>query len=162
MKEKMAVSFSGGETSGNMCEWLLENKSDERDHPFILGATNLDVPNYKNGYLAILKRINQKGIKEINGHLLYKVSDATYRKTNQWLKEHGILEIIDKNLKGLKSKETAEFESTFDNIVTQFVETWEVASGLTTIGEAVADIMEFNIQQGSKFGMTIVQWMLSL
>ncbi len=137
---------------------LLENKSDERDHPFILGATNLDVPNYKNGYLAILKRINQKGIKEINGHLLYKVSDATYRKTNQWLKEHGILEIIDKNLKGLKSKETAEFESTLDNIVTQFVETWEVASGLTTIGEAVADIMEFNIQQGAKFGMTIVQW----
>ena len=137
---------------------LLENKSDERDHPFILGATNLDVPSYKNGYLAILKRINQKGIKEINGHLLYKVSDATYRKTNQWLKEHGILEIIDKNMKGLKSKETAEFESTLDNIVTQFVEIWEVASGLTTIGEAVADIMEFNIQQGAKFGMTIAQW----
>ena len=32
---------------------FLENRSDERDQPFILGATNLDVPSYKVGYLAI-------------------------------------------------------------------------------------------------------------
>ena len=137
---------------------LLENKSDERDHPFILGATNLDVPSYKNCYLAILKRINSKGVKEINGHLLYKISDATYRKTNQWLKDNGIFDIIDKSAKGLKSKETATFESAFNSIVDNFVEIWEAASGLTTIGEAVADIMEFNLEQGSKFDMTVAQW----
>src|SRR6201987_4550838 len=33
---------------------FLEGRGDERDHPFILGATNADLPTYKNGYLAIL------------------------------------------------------------------------------------------------------------
>ena len=32
---------------------LLENISDERDQPFVLGATNLNVPSYKNAYLAL-------------------------------------------------------------------------------------------------------------
>ena len=137
---------------------LLDNKNDERDHPFILGATNLDVPSYKHAYLAILKRINQKGVKEINGHNLYRVSDAAYRKANQWLKDKGIHNLIEQSIKGLKSKETATFERALDLIITNFVEIWEADSGLTTIGEAVADIMEFNLNQGAKFDITIDEW----
>src|ERR1700729_1151166 len=35
---------------------FLEGRGDERDHPFILGATNdVDLPTYKVGYLAILR-----------------------------------------------------------------------------------------------------------
>ena len=137
---------------------LLDNKNDERDHPFILGATNLDVPSYKSCYVAILKRISQKGVKDVSGHLLYRVSDIANTKTDLWLKDHGIFDFIDLNLKALKSKETPEFESGFDKIITQFVKVWELESGLTTIGEAVADIMEFSVQRGSKFSITIDQW----
>ncbi len=36
---------------------LLESRSDERDQPFILGATNIDLPSYKAGYLAILRKL---------------------------------------------------------------------------------------------------------
>src|SRR6266704_1697991 len=32
---------------------FLEGRGDERDHPFILGATNVELPTYKVGYLAI-------------------------------------------------------------------------------------------------------------
>ena len=32
---------------------FLEGRGDERDHPFILGVTNIDLPTYKVGYLAM-------------------------------------------------------------------------------------------------------------
>ena len=34
---------------------FLDNRTDERDQPFILGATNLELPSYRVGFLAILK-----------------------------------------------------------------------------------------------------------
>lgn len=137
---------------------LLDNKNDNRDHPFILGATVLSVPSYKSCYVAILRRINQQGVDGINGHLLYEFSDSTERKANEWLEENEIFALIDTNLKALKTGDTYEFESAFDKIVTQFVKIWELKSGLTTIGEAVADIMEFNLQQGSNFSITVDEW----
>src|SRR4051812_5169025 len=40
---------------------FLENRSDERDQPFILGATNTDLPSYKACYVAILKKLFDSG-----------------------------------------------------------------------------------------------------
>ncbi|NIT12702.1 MAG: isocitrate lyase, partial [Candidatus Dadabacteria bacterium] len=71
---------------------LLEGSGDERDHPFILGVTNTSVPGYKDAYLAILKRFYDKGIKDINGHLLYKISDDVYKAAYGWLKDVGVLD----------------------------------------------------------------------
>ena len=34
---------------------FLDDRSDERDQPFILGATNLELPSYRVGFLAILQ-----------------------------------------------------------------------------------------------------------
>src|SRR4029434_6588111 len=42
---------------------LQEGRGDERDHPFILGATETNLPSYKIGFLAVLKRFYDKGIK---------------------------------------------------------------------------------------------------
>ena len=39
MKKKLLVSFSGGETSGFMCQWLLKNKSQEYDMVFVFANT---------------------------------------------------------------------------------------------------------------------------
>ena len=36
---------------------LLDGRGDERDQPFILGATNLELPTYKVGFLAILQAL---------------------------------------------------------------------------------------------------------
>ena len=58
---------------------LLDGRSDERDQPFILGATNLDVPTLQ-GVLprdpAALPR--RRGIEELSGHQLY----ATARRAS--------------------------------------------------------------------------------
>ena len=56
----------------------LDGRGDERDHPFILGATNVDIASYKVAFAAILKRFHDQGITEINGHLLYRISDDAY------------------------------------------------------------------------------------
>ena len=42
---------------------FLEGRGDERDHPFILGATNVDLPTYKVGYLAILRKLRELGVE---------------------------------------------------------------------------------------------------
>ena len=136
---------------------LLDGDGDERDQPFILGATKLNIPSYKNAYLTILKRINDKGVKEINGHKLYKISDEIYAETDEWLEKSGIASVIDKNVEKMKG-DTQELETVFDSIVTKFVEIWEEESGLSTFGETIEKLMLFNIEQGIEFDMTVEQW----
>jgi isocitrate lyase len=46
-----------------------------------------------------------------------------------------------------------------DNVATKFVETWEVESGLKTFGEAVADLMDFQIEEGRQHDLTIDEWL---
>jgi isocitrate lyase len=74
---------------------LLENASDERDQPFVLGATNLKVPPYKVGYLATIRRLHNAGVTALNGHLLYAVPDAQYAAANAWMERTGVAAAID-------------------------------------------------------------------
>ncbi|MXW43719.1 MAG: isocitrate lyase family protein [Candidatus Dadabacteria bacterium] len=136
---------------------LLDGNGDERDQPFVLGATKLNIPSYKNAYLTILKRIHEKGVKEINGHKLYKISKEIYAETDKWLEQTGIASVIDENIEAMKG-DTQELETALDSVVTKFVEIWEEESGLSTFGETIETLMEFNMEQGIEFDMTIEQW----
>lgn len=136
---------------------LLDGNGDERDQPFVLGATKLNIPSYKNAYLTILKRIHEKGVKEINGHKLYKISKEIYAETDKWLEQTGIASFIDENIEAMKG-DTQELETALDSVVTKFVEIWEEESGLSTFGETIETLMEFNMEQGIEFDMTIEQW----
>jgi isocitrate lyase len=67
----------------------IDSLEDERDHPFVFGATNADIVPLKNVNLAVIKKFYDRGFKEINGHLLYRISDKAYRDAQEWLtKEH--------------------------------------------------------------------------
>src|SRR4030095_7142494 len=44
---------------------LLDGRGDERDQPFILGATNVNLPSYKAAYLALLKRFYDLELTEL-------------------------------------------------------------------------------------------------
>ena len=72
---------------------LLESCYDERDQPFILGATNIDLPTYKVAYLTILRKLQAAGIPEINGHRLYSISDEEYADAFAWLDRAGHLSL---------------------------------------------------------------------
>ncbi len=137
---------------------LLEGRGDERDHPFLLGVTNLNVPAYKDAYLSILKRFYDKGIKDINGHLLYKISNDVYKASYAWLKDVGVLEIVDSNIEAYKKGKKTSLDKTLDDVVNKFVETWEAESGIKTFRKAVADRMEFRAEEGTDFDMTVEQW----
>jgi isocitrate lyase len=46
---------------------LLDGRSDERDQPFVYGATHLDVPTYRAAFLALLRQMRRGGIEELSG-----------------------------------------------------------------------------------------------
>src|SRR5260221_14396700 len=93
---------------------LLEGRGDERDHGFILGATETNLPSYKAAFLAVLKRFYDKGVKEINGHLLYSISRTAYAAAYAWLDKRGVLARIDQIIQALKQDRDSNLEAAFE------------------------------------------------
>ena len=79
---------------------LLDGDGDERDQPFILGATSRDVPSYKVAYLAAMRRLHRSGVEDLVGHRLYAVSDAEYAEADAWLERSGLAATIDEVARG--------------------------------------------------------------
>lgn len=135
---------------------FLESKADERDQPFILGATNIQVPAWKHAYLAILKRFHEKGCEEINGHLLYQVPASQIEAAEAWLNRVGVFELLDQKVGEATG---AQVGKVLDDVVNRFVDQWEVAAGLKTFGQAVADAMAFHQEEGTQFEMSVEEWL---
>src|ERR1043166_2509123 len=72
---------------------LIDGSADERDQPFLLGATNLEVPGYKPCYLALIRHFYELGVRELNGHLLYAVPEGEYASAAAWLEENGLFRL---------------------------------------------------------------------
>ncbi len=138
---------------------FLDGRGDERDQPFVLGATNINLPSYKVAYLAILRQLYQAGVKDINGHLLYKISDETYEAAYKWLRQVGVMAFIDDNIDLLKQGNTSTIGAMLDQITEKFLEVWQMESGLKTYGQAVADAMKFHIDEGVEFDLTTEEWL---
>jgi isocitrate lyase len=138
---------------------LIDGTADERDHPFILGVTNLDVPSWKVAYLAILKRFNEMGVAEVNGHLLYQVTDDAYARADAWLEHVGVFGYMRDLLSAHEPDRMLPVDTIVDQAVDRFADLWEGAAQLKTLGEAVADAMSFNIEQGQGFDFTIEEWL---
>ena len=81
---------------------FLEGRGDERDHPFILGATNVELPTYKVGYLAILRKLRELGVDDARGHLLYKISAAEYDEAGAWLERTGVMRVLEESAKAFQ------------------------------------------------------------
>ena len=137
---------------------FLENRNDERDQPFILGATNTDLPSYKIGYLAILRKLSELGAEHVRGHLLFAVSEAEYQATFAWLERVGLMPLIDETARALKGASATSAERTLDQVDTRYMEIWHAEAGLTTYGEAVADVIEFRSGEGERFDMSVDEW----
>lgn len=137
---------------------LLEGRSDERDQPFILGATNVDLPTYKTCFLATLKRMQEAGLEEINGHLLYAISDEEYEEAYEWLARAGVLEVLEDAVAEYRASGDETVDATLDKVTTRLVEAWETEAGLKTYGEAVAAVMEFHSREGETFEMSVDEW----
>ncbi len=138
---------------------FIENRSDERDQPFILGATNIELPSYKAGYLAILRKLFELGVEEVRGHLLFALSEAEYVAAFAWLERVGLMSMIAKSAHALRDVPTSEFDAALDKIDTRYVEIWQAEAGLKTYGLAVAEVLEFRTAEGERFDMTVDEWL---
>ena len=137
---------------------LLDGCGDDRDQPFILGATNRAVPPYKTAYLAVMRRLHDVGLDEINGHLIYAVSDDEYRDTDAWLAKVGLLAAIDEAARAHLADPSSEPGKTLDAVADRFIEVWEAEAGLMTLGQAVAEAMAFQADEGVELEMTPDEW----
>jgi len=138
---------------------FLENLTDERDQPFILGATNTDLPTYRVGYLAIQRKLSELGVEEIRGHLLFAVSETEYQEAFAWLQRAGLLPIIRSTAQVLRDASSSEFESALDKLETRYMEAWQTQADLKTYGRAVADVMQTRVADGERFDMTVDEWL---
>ena len=138
---------------------FIESRSDERDQPFILGATNIDLPSYKAGYLAILRKLFELGVEEVRGHLLFAVSETEYSAAFDWLERVGLMSIITKRAPALRDMPATELDAALDKIDTGYVETWQAEAGMKTYGLAVAEALEFRAAEGERFDMTPEEWL---
>ena len=137
---------------------FLDSRSDERDQPAILGATNIELPSYRVGYLAILKTLFELGV-EVRGHLLFAVSETEYRATCAWLERVGLMSMITETARGLKHASETELDAALEKIDTRYVEIWQTEADLKSYGQAVADVMKSRSDEGERFDMNAGEWL---
>lgn len=137
---------------------LLDGSGDERDQPFILGVTNTSVPSYKAGFLAVLRRLHAAGIDEVNGHLIYAVSEEEYADADAWLEANGVTAAVDAVVERFKAGELISPEAIVDAAGDAFLTKWEEEAGLMTLGQAVADVIVFRSDEGEAPDITVEEW----
>ena len=139
---------------------FLDNRSDERDQPFILGATNPSIPSYRAGALAIQQALYDRGLDEFRGHLLFAVPAAEMREAANWLAQVGLMSLIDEHVRAVRDADVgAPVEDLLEEIDTRYAETWMAEADLKTYGVAVAEILELRIGEGERFDTTVEEWL---
>ena len=138
---------------------FLEGRGDERDHPFILGATSVDLPTYKVGYLAILRKLRELGVDDARGHLLYKISAAEYDEASAWLERTGVMRVLDESAKTFQQADGSLVEALLDRVETRYLEAWQSEANLKSYPQAVADVIEFRASEGERFDLSAEEWL---
>src|SRR5216684_1175407 len=138
---------------------FLDNRSDERDHPFILGATNVELPTYKVGYLAILRRLRELGVDDARGHLLFKISAAEYDEASAWLERTGVTRVLEESARAFQHADGPSVEALLESVETWYLEAWQSEANLKSYPQAVADVIEFRASDGERFDMSAGAWL---
>jgi isocitrate/methylisocitrate lyase len=138
---------------------LLDSNNDSRDHAFILGATNLDVPLYKFCALALLRMFNDAGHKDVRGHLLFDLAEEQYQLATNWFKTADIYKKLEKIISKKIADDRFELDHMLDEAMSIVVLAWESDAGIKTFPEAVAEQLQLLQNDGQETEMTVDQWM---
>ena len=82
----------------------IDSVEDERDHPFVYGATNPDIVPFKHVNLAVIRKFYEEGFKEINGHLLHGISEEAYKHAGEWLKQERLTKRIAEGVEKINNE----------------------------------------------------------
>ena len=137
---------------------LIDGRADERDQPFLLGVTNRDLPAYKAGYLALIRRFYELGIKELNGHLLYAVPEEEYLAASAWLERQGLLRQAAEAATDYRTGKESSLDAGFGRVAASFLAAWEEQAGLETYANAVAAALAFRASEGEPVESSADDW----
>jgi isocitrate lyase len=137
---------------------LLDGRSDERDQPFILGATNLDVPSFRLAFLATLRALHGRGLQEMSGYQLYAPSERALAAADAWLERAGIGALIDEAAARYERSAARNADAAADEVFDKLVDVWQVEANVMTYGEAVVEEMRFLSNEGARFEMNEDEW----
>jgi isocitrate lyase len=137
---------------------LLDGCGDERDQPFILGATNTSVPSYKSVVLAIHRRFFEAGVEDIRGHLMFAIAEGEHAEAVAWLDQTGVIALIDEDARTFV-RAGGNVEALLDKATTHALKAWQEDAGLATYGEAVADVLRFRETQGEASAASVDEWL---
>ena len=166
----------------------IDSVDDERDHPFVYGATKPIVA-FKNINLAVIRKFYRAGFKEINGHLLHQISDKAYKAAEEWLKQAHLTSRINEGIEKVQNDVNAlkklrrrmrrqrtvprDFreqiaaleimtkkitEETVDGVLDEARQVWAEKAGLKTYADAVADALRARSANRSVSATSIEQW----
>jgi isocitrate lyase len=137
---------------------LITGRDDERDQPFILGATNVTVPSYRVVHVTILRRLHALGVDAIRGHLMFAVPDSEYEAAAAWLDDVGVTPLVEEQARAWRARETSNVDAMLDVIMDRFLKEWQADTGLRTYGDAVADVLEQREAAGETLDMSAQEW----
>ena len=137
---------------------LIDSRADERDQPFLLGATNLKIPPYKACFLAMMREFYDRGVEELNGWMLYSLADGEYAAARAWLDRQGLIDAIADAAATWLEHGMPPNDDLYDGVESRFIEAWENDAGLQTYGEAVAELIEFAESDGEPLGISAEEW----
>jgi isocitrate lyase len=137
---------------------FLEGRSDERDHPFILGATNVELPTYKVGYLTILRQLRDLGVEDARGHLLFKISPEEYDEAAAWLTRTGVTGEIETRTREFQ-RSGRPVEDLLESVESRYLEAWLAEATLAQYPQAVADVIAVRASEGELADMSAADWL---
>ncbi len=138
---------------------LLDGRGDDRDQPFILGATNLTLPTFKAAFLAVLRQFRRAGVEELSGHELYAVSDAELSAADAWLEKNGLAKAIAAAAGDYRGGVTSSADGALDAVFDRFVDLWQQEAGICTYAEAVGNLIGFRQNEGERPAMSKADWL---
>jgi isocitrate lyase len=138
---------------------LLDGRSDDRDQPFILGATNVALPTFRAAFLAILRQFQKASVEELSGHELYALCDEEYAAADAWLAKAGLDKSIAATAADYKKGSVGGVDAALDKVFDKFVDLWQAEAGIMTYAEAVAAAIAFRAGEGEQLPMTKEQWL---
>ena len=138
---------------------LLDGRGDDRDQPFILGATHVSLPTFKAAFLAILRRFQRAGVEELSGHELYALCDEEYAAADAWLEKAGFARAIAAAAASVGRGGSGSVDAALDKVFDGFVDAWQHEAGISTYAEAVGNAIAFRSHEGDPPAMSKEQWL---
>jgi isocitrate/methylisocitrate lyase len=136
---------------------LLDGRGDDRDQPFIFGATDPRIPSFRAAYLAILRRMRRDGLAGLSGHDLYALCDEEYASADAWLARSDLEGEIASAVTAWRTGKQS-VDGAFDHVFDRFSHAWRTAAGVMTYADAVAAAIDARAAEGDPVAITREAW----